>query len=311
MNRLLLILLLLIPTAWAQSPEAHIVIDTRSLAPEVPMVFSASAESAVTITPRTAEQRIQLRTTRLQGKGVLSLGLAGADGVVSGVSGQGLKAWSVRHEAEGRFLDLTVEDTLATGVFEVIIEAKFRGLPRTLDLAHLRAGQAVALTSLISIGFDPRVEGTLADGMTGFVPVESSPRETLRFTSTGGGRLPLNLTWRGTAPREARLESAALTGKLAADGKSIVFSLQAVAVASEADVTLPLLSGNAAVTALPTSNGMRWKLGGTGPDPVHVLAFDQPGRFPFEAILVTPIRDNGEWSTVDFALPGARPTRAF
>ncbi len=302
MNRLLP-LLLLAPTLWAQSPETHIVIEAKGLAPEIPLVFSAAAESTVTISHRSVEQRIQLRTTRLQGKGVLSLGLAGTDGAVTAVTGNGLKAWAVRQEGEARFLDLTVEDNLTDGAFDLTLEAKFRGLPRPLDLAHLRPGKAASLTSVVTIQFDPRVEGTLADGLTGFVTV--APKEPLRLNSTGGGRIPLELAWRGAAPREASLERASLTGKLAPDGKSITFSLEGLAAASEADVTLPLLSGNAAVTSLPTIDGLLWRLGGSGPEPVHLLEFARAGQFPFTATFVTPVREEGEWSRVDFALPGA------
>jgi len=127
----------------------------------------------------------------------------------------------------------------------------------------------------------------------------------LRFTSTGGGRLPLQVSWRGAAPREAYLESAALTGTLAADGKSATFKLDAVAVATEADVTLPLLARNAAVTVIPAIDGMRWRLGATGAAAVHSLEFSKSGRFPFQATFIAAIRQNGEWSALDFELPGA------
>jgi hypothetical protein len=302
MNRPLLLLLLLIPSAWAQSPETHIVIEAKGLAPEIPLVFSASAESTVTISHRTAEQRIKLQTTRLQGKGVLSLGLAGSDGTLTSVSGNGLKAWAVRQEGDARFLDLTVDDTLSQGAFELTVKSEHR-LPGKLDLAHLRPGKAASLTSVITLQFDPRVEGSLADGLTGFVAV--APKEPVRLNSTGGGRIPLQLTWRGAAPREASLERASLSGKLAPDGKSITFTLEAAATASEPEVTLPLLSGNAAVTGLPQVDGLRWRLGGFGSAPVHLLEFARAGQFPFTATFVTPVREDGEWSRIDFSLPGA------
>ena len=312
MNRFLLIALLLTGTLTAQvidpppaptSGEARIVIEAKSQPAELPLIFSATADATITITPRQVNHLVRVGLTRLQGKGaVCPLELEG-EGAVTAVTGTGLKSWAVRQEGTTAFLDLTLEPTVSAAALEVALSSTHRGLPMAIDLAHLRPGKAAALTSVISINFDPRVDGLIGEGLTGFERVKST--SGLRFTSTGGGRLPLKLSWRGAAPPEAFLERAALTGKLAPDGRSIRFTLQGIAVASEADVRLPLLSGNAAVTALPAGDGMRWRLGGTGAAPVHQLEFSQPGQYPFEAVIVTPVRENGEWSKVEFSLPGA------
>jgi len=283
--------------------KARIVLEARGFLPEVPFLFSATATSEITVSPRKVEQTLQLQTKRLQGKGtLLALGLAG-EGTVTSVAGYGLKSWSVRQEGTDRFLDLSVDETITEGAFAVTIASDHLELPRAMDLAHLRAGKAAALSSVVMVKFDPRVEGRIAPDLTGFEPVET--KGMLRFTSTGGGRLPFQVSWRGAAPREAYLESAALTGTLAADGKSATFKLDAIAVATEADVTLPLLARNAAVTAIPALDGMRWRLGATGAAAVHSLEFTKPGRFPFQATFITAIRQNGEWSALDFELPGA------
>jgi len=91
------------------------------------------------------EQSLQLQTKRLQGKGtILALGLAG-DGTVTSVTGLGLKAWAVRQEGTERFLELVVDETITEGAFAVTIASDHLDLPRTMDLAHLRAGKAAAL----------------------------------------------------------------------------------------------------------------------------------------------------------------------
>lgn len=314
---LLLALLTLLP-----AQEEKIILIPQPTEKPTPLFFSARAEiDATASTARTISTQ-HITFTILQGiPETLTLPLSGEGEFIS-VEGEGLRDWSVRTGANGlRFLD----------VRPLIADAK--NPPKTLTIHAKTEHKSKGETSLLlpgpgkTSGFSAKISLQAAVGSelritdaTGLSPLESGT--TRHFLTTTAASLKFTTIPSGSAANGLELLDSSLTGTLSADGKNITFTLiangrskqQNAATQVPADPFTPapqplpdsekpfttLLTGNAALTSLPTTKNYHISL---EKNSTYNLVADTSGDFPIELEFVVPITRQGDWNQVSFTLP--------
>jgi len=276
-----------------------IVIEAGGETPEQPVFHTATSEATVDLTTKAIEVRIDVSVRVLQGDAeTLSLGLAGSGDVTEVVS-DSLMSWSIRQSGDKRFLDLEVKEGTEQLRAVVQIQTSIDDLPTTIDVPHLSLGEAIGLDSLITINPSVEVKAITVEA-SGFVSLESAG-QTERFRSATGGVLKLSIARSSAAPQPVELSETSLIGSVTEDGKSVLFVLKATAVVSEADAVIDVLSGNAAVSDMPSEDGFRLGLHHDENRPVYRLAFPETGTFPFQIDFVASVsQTEGNGSELDF-----------
>ncbi len=288
-----------------------ITVEARGHLPEPPVFYKANAIAEVQVTADRIEQVVQMDIQVIQGKAkTLSFGLHG-DGEVTEVKGKNLKSWSVRQVNSERFVDLQLDD----GATELKAVLKFRSpefaLPQTIELAHLTEGDSVGFDSIVNIQFAQNVDGTVTVAK-GFVPLGSRDGDphnsttrfqSTRFQSTTGGQITLSLNRDGALPSPVEFTETTLEGELHPNGKSIRFQLKGTANVSEANAEVVLLSGNAAVSEVPSDANYRLRLAKVNEKLVYKLVFAKTGTYPVDVQFVASpaTMDAGE-NRLDFTI---------
>ena len=283
-----------------------------------PLFFSATVEQTVRLglSEISGEARVKLHL--LQGKPeVLTLGLSG-DGEVIDVTGKGLLDWSVRQSLSlaptsgpvKRLLDLRPVLTAGTADpqdLELVVRLRTPKpvIPGQAVMLLLAPGSAVNFSSKITLQAESNIDlrVTSAAGLVS-VGESSSGIEPLQFLATGEGRIEVKLSLRGAALAEAELIGAQLTGKLSEPAGSVSFRLRGQLRVAKAGAHLRLLQGHAALSEKAGGDGWHVELvplkeGGFAYD----LVGDRAGLLPIELPFVAEVRENGDWRTLDFAMP--------
>lgn len=285
-----------------------IIVEARGPLPKPPVFYTASADATATVGVEQIEQVIQLTVKVIQGDAeTLSFGLNG-EGQVTDVQGKNIRSWSVRQEGAQRFLDLHVKEN-ATDLQPVIkIRSRKLKLPATIDLTHLAPGKSVGFDSLVSVSYAAGVEGTVT-AATGFAPLDAGDHSP-RFQTATGGQIKLSLNRDGASPAPVELIDTTLKGDVHPNGKSVLFQLRGTAHVTALDTEITILSGNAAVSHVPSDTNYRLRLATENDRPVYKLQFSQTGTFPialdFVATLVTP-GVNGQGMDFTIAASGVVP----
>jgi hypothetical protein len=303
----LLTLLLTATAAFAQVEDKSMLVIPWHLMPretpkEVPVFHSAEADVMlqVGLETVTSEQKVRFRVH--QGKAAtFSLALVGA-GEVTGVTGGGLRDWSVR-VAEGgvRFLDVRPVNPVEKEVFEVVVSTRGKVEKEQADV--LLVGPAEAT------GFSLAIELTAAAGadvrpvrVEGLVGVEGSGNR--KFAGASKATLGLHVLPSGTDPRgTATLANAELRGTVAGDGGSVAFRLTGVVRPERLGAVCELLSGGAALSGSASGDG--WHIALRRKDNIwtHELVAERAGEFPVDLAFEAPVRRKGDWRSIDFRLP--------
>ncbi len=292
------------PPVIVPDEDGKIIIETRGPRPKPPLFFSGQAESNVVVEPTRVSQLINLRLTLVQGEAdILAVGLRGS-GDVTKVEGKNLESWAVRRQGESRFLELTVKPSddkkLRNFDFQITILDDDVELPATIELAHLLGGKAVGFRSNVTINYAAGLDGRIAE-LRGFLPIQAEKGDRLQHTS--GGRISLKVARSGALAGPAELINAQLTGTVDPTGEFAEFQLRGIALVTEAQSTLTILQGNAAVSQIGQGFGYRLRLDEPTPGrPVYDLVFEGTGRFPVELDFVAPIAEANEWRSLDFSV---------
>jgi hypothetical protein len=172
-------------------------------------------------------------------------------------------------------------------------------LPANVELAHFMPGKALGLDSQLEIQYEKGIAGKIvvADG---FAPLVSSKRVE-RLQSATGGRLELRLDRDSTMPPAVEMLGTSLVGNLHASGKSINFELRGTANVTIAGTRLRVLSGNVAISQLPTSEDYSLELMNSDTAPVYEFVFPKTGSFPVALNFVGAIKtDASNWQALNF-----------
>jgi hypothetical protein len=299
--------------ATTLTPEGgRIVVDVQGVPPAVPLFFSAVAEQTIRVSLAELTSELRLKLHVVQGKPeVLSLGLSG-EGEVTEVSGTGLASWAVRQipGSAKRFLDL--RPALADGVptprdLDLVVRTRLRKptVPGNVSVLLAAPGDAVGFTSTITLQTDPALDCRVA-AANGLVALGEArtPREPLRFTTTGEATLSIKLTPRGGAPAEAELLGAQLTGRINEAAQSAEFHLRAQLRSAKAGARLPLLKGSAAPSDKAAGDGWHLELAPAGGAFVgYELVTEREGALVLDLAFAAAIREVGEWRVLDFSMP--------
>ena len=301
--------------------EARTIIINPSRTKPLAFLYAASSRAVVRVGMKEIQQLIHLKIRVVQGERsheeTVSLGLGGMGDVIE-VEGDTIASWAIRTTGASRFLDLqlrkvdnskTATDTpthdkdrdgQATELVATIrIRSRHTTLPGTVELAHLMPGKALGLDSQLEIQYEKGIAGKIivADG---FAPLVSSNRVDRLQTATGG-RLELRLDRDSTLPPAIEMLSTTLVGDLHATGKSINFELRGTANVTVAGTRLRVLSGNVAISQLPTSQDYSLELLQSESAPVYELVFPKTGSFPIALNFVGAIKaDASNWQILNF-----------
>ena len=283
-------------TSLSGDGRATIIVETADNRPKPPLFYTARADAKVQIGPERIEQSIELAIKVIQGEAkTLSFGLRG-EGPVSEVKGENLQSWAVRREGSERFLDLHLEQVVNEQKVTITVRSGKLQLPTAIDLTHLTPGKSVGFESMVSIHDAPGIQGVIT-AVNGFSPLDpkqaESPESPLeRFYSSTGGRIRLSLNRDGSSPPPVELINTKLSGTMNEDLRSISFELVSTAHVSEPNTKITILSGNAALSQLPTDSNYRLRLSKANKMTVYQLVFPQAGTFPitlnFIATLESP-----------------------
>jgi len=302
----------LIPLATAQEKkdDAMIFVPIDKIAEKpVPLFFSADAVTVVTVLPNATEHASAVKFRVFQGRPeTLSIGIAG-EGEITGVSGDGLKTWTVRREADGsRFIDFKPAlpdvgepDAIPTEFTFAItarheIPAEKSGQP--FDLLHPAQGAAVGFSATLEIRNDGDAVARIME-IAGLQPLQGM---TDRFF-TGSGKLRVVVGLKSSASRPVELVNAALEGKPAEDLSGMSFVLRGEVNVTRPGEAVTLLEG-AALSGAASGPGWFTRLKQTGDSFVYELVGEQVGTFPIELAFEAPLLRLGDWVGVDFKLEG-------
>ncbi|MEL6109478.1 MAG: hypothetical protein AAFU85_26005, partial [Planctomycetota bacterium] len=266
--------------AATKTDGATIIFETRDPPPEPPLFFKANANARVKVDSEEITQDIRLSIEIVQGKAdALSFGIKG-DGEIKEVSGDGLVSWSVRRTESGRFLDLHVEEDTTKLSPVVKMHSSGLQLPSSIELVHLAPGDSIGFNSVVEVQYSADVVAKVTE-LAGFVPLDDDSGKD-RFQTATGGRIVLSLSPAGAARAPIELTETKLTGQRHENGKSAQFQFRGNALVTKAGSELVLLSGDAAITAIPENENYQLRLAKEGTKSVYKLVFENVGEFPIE-----------------------------
>ncbi|TWU42660.1 YfgM family protein [Novipirellula artificiosorum] len=269
-----------------------IVVEAHGHLPEPPVFYTAKANGTAKVSTDYIEQSIDVAIRVIQGDAkTLSFGLRGEGQVIS-VEGDNVLSWSVRQVGSDRFLDLHLEENATDAKAIVVVRSPdFKSkLPAAIDLTHLAPGDSVGFDATLTIEYVPEMEGTVTD-VTGFAPIDADGT-VKRFQTSTGGQITLSLRRSGAAPPSVEWIDTTLRGDVHADSDSVAFQFRGTARVSEDNAEITILSGNAAVSQVPSDPHYRLRLVIENKIPVYKLVFPKAGEYPvtleFVATLATP-----------------------
>ncbi len=255
-----------------------IVVEARGQLPKPPVFYTAKASATAEVGTKHIEQEIRLTIKVIQGDAeTLSFGLNG-EGQVTAVQGDRLRSWSVRRVGADRFLDLHLRENVTEAKPLILIRSTELKLPTAIELTHLTPGESVGFDSIVNINYAPEVDGVVMEA-SGFAPLDAGDRVN-RFQTSTGGQLKLSLSRSGAAPAPVELVDTTLQGDVDANGKSIGFQLRSTAIVTEDNAEIAILSGNAAVSEVPTDANYRLRLATDNESAVYKLVFAKAGKYP-------------------------------
>jgi len=278
-----------------------IIVEAHGQLPKKPVFFTASSVATVQVSPERVDQNVQLTIKVIQGNArTLSFGLNG-EGQVEEVQDSNLRSWSVRKEGGRRFLDLHLKEKVTELKPVIKIGSPELKLPTSIDLTHLTPGDSVGFDSTVNINYTPGVDGA-AQNATGFMPLDMDDR-AMHFRTATGGRIRLLLNRSGASPAPVELIDTALNGKLHSNHRSIQFQLRTTARVTESNAEIAILSGNAAVSEMPTDDNYGLRLSTGGDRPEYRLVFPKTGTFTVTLNFVAAVSElEGHGHGVDFTI---------
>lgn len=256
-----------------------IIIKGPAAVPDPALFYSAIARASAKVGVDRIEQTIDVSLKIVQGNAkTVSLGLVG-QAYVTNVTGKNLKSWSVRQEGDKRFLDLSLAVDIAQAQVQISLRSGKYNLknPASIELTHLTPSDSLGFDSIVNLQYASGIDATVAK-VVGFVPLNSADG-SLRFQSATGGKIQLELSKAGASADPVELTNATLKGKVHSNGDSILFTLDATAVVTEANAEITILAGNAAMTDVPADPNFRLKLAIQDKQAVYKLQFPKPGTF--------------------------------
>ncbi len=285
--------------------SGSIIVEAHGKRPDPPLFYNTKVNSRATFSPKSVYTVATIEVNIIQGKAkVLSYRVMG-DGDVTGVSGEGLKSWAVRQDPKGqRFLDITLEkpDEVTKPLnFKAVFLTEEPGIPGSHEVPHLMPTER-------SAGFDQVVSLTFANGLKGIVrqaegfrPIDGGDEDPTSFQTSNGGILAVSFNRSSAIDAPVELTGFEFNGRLADDGKSVVFAVEGTAKVAKKEASIILLSGQAAASTLPKNPAYAVQLVPHGKNAVaYELTFNRTGSFPVSFEFIAPVTREKEWKRLNF-----------
>ncbi|HEX2855447.1 MAG TPA: hypothetical protein VHO24_19585 [Opitutaceae bacterium] len=298
------------PSAPPPEGGGRIVIDGIGVPAPAPLFFSAIADQVIQLGSVEITGELKLKLQVVQGRPeVFSLGLFG-DGEVTGVSGKGLRDWSVRQgtgdASAKRFLDvrpLLTPGTPEPRELDLVIKTRLRKpvIPGATAVLILTRGDAVGFSSKITLQPDATIDLRVTSAV-GMVPVSdgSGSRTPLEFASSTDGKIEVTLTQRGASVSTAEILAAQLTGRVNEATKSVEFRLRGQLRVQKIGARLRMLAGSAALNEKAAGDGWHMELVEEEGDFFYEIVGDREGTLPLDLSFTAAIAEEGDWRKVGF-----------
>jgi hypothetical protein len=312
---------LLFPALQAQEPQpavaadasGQIIIETRGEPAKPPLFYTVRVESTATVDRERVVTYAVVDIAKLQGDGSrYRIGLRGTDRVVS-IADDAVASWAVHQEGDGsRVLEVAMKTPDAeTQRFGVRLESdRFTAIPAAVELTHFAPDgkETASFHSVVALAFAGGTAGRVV-AADGFLPIGNPDGSTnaLRYQTTTGGKLAVQVNRSGLGPEPIELENVTLTGTLDGSGKTADFVLRGTVKVTEAGATLAILGGNAAL-ANPPAGSARLVLAEVNGAPSLRLSYPAAGTFPLELSFVAAVTEDGPWRRLDFTVGSAAVT---
>lgn len=271
---------------------------------EVPVFYSVEAwvSAKVGLEKVTSTQRLSFRVHQGQAK-VLSVELVG-DGKVVKVSGSSVRDWAVRVVPGGkRYLDihpLSDSNGRVVDVLDAVVEVESKVVANEMNV--LLPGPSSASGFSLNCEVEPeKGVGLKVVRINGLLPVNE---RKFSYVAAGEADLRLRVLPDSAWAKGMEMVDCALRGKVAADGRSVAFTLSGRVRADAAGASLELLDGKVALVS--GVNGADWHVrlrqqenGGW----VHDLVATRQGEMDFAVTFATPTTVNNDWRSIDFTVP--------
>ena len=197
---------------------------------------------------------------------------------------------------EQRFLELEVDADRTSISCTVQIKSAPYQLPATWSLTHL--GQRMPLVLIA-------VSSSVEDGVVAkFIDIKGFSRlilrEYLKFQTSTGGLLSVELSRSVNSPEPVEITEASLSGVVAADQQSIELMWK-LRQACRKLATLDLFSGEIALKSLPSDSNVRLQLVASASGYRYRATFLKAGEIPMKLTMLAPVqRLDGDRLGIDF-----------
>lgn len=229
--------------------SATITIEAKSDSKAQPRIYSVVARTNVTVESERIRHNAKLQFSTLRGtEGPFRLELIG-DAEVVEVKGEGLRSWAILRKENRRYLEIAVGGETAEIEVEVTMRSPRFELPADHELAHFGKGEAASFSGEIRIAFARGVTGKVRTSEE-FASLQSSGGDSVYHTASGG-RIDIRVERDISQPPPVNLDKVRLSGAVDFDSDTIVWSLSGTATVTEADASIAILSGQAALTKSP------------------------------------------------------------
>jgi hypothetical protein len=278
------------------------------------VIHATSARQAIHVSRDELRQQISLRLDAWQGQlKEVAFAIAG-EGVIREVSGDGLRAWSIRQETDGtRSLVLRFEEgkePRRAFAGAVLIEMPLKTLPARITPLTLTPEQPALFHGYVrvDVGAELAAEPVTTTGLTAieekYLPADFAPAapgiagEPLAFQFQGAGyTLPLQVFVADPEARRVVLRDFALRGRLSPGQAAFVLTATA-RVRDPRGGRLELLAGGIALTKTGSQPDWRLRLDHGR----YVFECDRAGDFEIELEFNAAVRERDGWQSTDFAV---------
>jgi hypothetical protein len=281
--------------------EGVVVLPVERSVKPVPTFFSANAD----VQARRFFDRIETVSTIVyelhQGTGErMSLSLNG-EGEITEVTGEGMKDWSLRRDATGqRFLDLRVEGSDAKRkqwTIQVRTRHAMSAGIKSCELWLPGQGDAVGYTMQVAL-LDEGMRQARVIAVEHLSPVEES--KGLKFVGSVRPKLTLDIS---QSEGEISFRNARLSGRVAADQKSVEFAFAATALVRRAGASIKFCNASAALGDVSAGDGWHMSLRSEGDAVVYDWIAEREGEVAVNFVFNVPVSHMGDWRMLDFTIP--------
>ncbi|HEX5791128.1 MAG TPA: hypothetical protein VFY13_08230, partial [Luteolibacter sp.] len=299
------VLVLLQSRLSAQSEQEKLLLIPWSKAPvEVPVFHSVNAQVQANVGLEKVEGVMQLGFQVHQGRAkVLSVLLVG-EGEVKGVTGNGIKDWSVRKAADGRrYLDIhpVVGPELSSPArVDAVVNTVSEIVKGRLEVLLPAPADATGFSLQVNLQTQAAVDVRVL-AIEGLSTVEN--QQALRYVGSSAAKLAISVTPSGVGSGLEMLSSR-LEGTLSKDGKSVKMVFNGTLRSERVGASVELLSGRVALAAHASGDGWRLALREkAGHGWVLELVAEKVGEMPVSFEFLTPVIEADGWQQVDFSMP--------